>query len=424
MSDLVPVLTVHRSAEEIGGNCIEIAFGGHRILLDAGSPLDSQGITDSPCPIPLTLDTTRPIDGVLISHPHQDHYGLLPGLPHDWPVWCGAPTEALMRLTSSIMGDTIPQAVHTYRSHIPFAIGPFVLTPLLTNHSAFDSHMLLIEVGSKRLLYSGDFRCSGRRAGPFAGPTENPPSDVDVLLLEGTTLGRAGTYPGESDLEDDFVDFFRTTRGRVFVTWSAQNIDRTISLYQASQRANRSLILDIYALDVLERLSSFDPTLPSLGTPGIWGVVTSGIKRLYEDPDRMDNALFFEHCCRSGRAFSANKLQSNQHANVTMLRPTLLRNYLRKGLSITKDDAWVFSMWSGYLEKPEFEVVEQQFTSAGAKVIQIHTSGHASAGEIKAFAANVAPRSLVPIHGFHWDEHTERFRNVERLRNGEALRIE
>lgn len=36
------LLTIHRSAHEIGGNCIEIATqGGHRILLDAGRPLDA-----------------------------------------------------------------------------------------------------------------------------------------------------------------------------------------------------------------------------------------------------------------------------------------------------------------------------------------------------------------------------------------------
>jgi len=74
-------LTIHRSAHEIGGNCIELATSdGHRIMLDAGRPLDApEGVRTGL--IPPTLDTTIPMDAVLLSHPHQDHYGLLGELP-------------------------------------------------------------------------------------------------------------------------------------------------------------------------------------------------------------------------------------------------------------------------------------------------------------------------------------------------------
>jgi ribonuclease J len=329
----------------------------------------------------------------------------------------------LMRLTSSITGKTIPQSVSSYRSFVPFTIGPFQITPFLTDHSAFDAHMLLVEVGGKRILYSGDFRRTGRKAKLVDHMMAAPPSEVDVLLMEGTTLGRSGHFPSESDLEAAFIDLFRSTPGRVFVTWSAQNVDRTVTLYLASRRAGRTLLLDIYALDVLERLAGFRDTLPRLGLPGIRGVVTGGIKGLYEDPKRMNNAAFFEQCCLSGRAFSASKLESGQHHNVIMLRPSLLRDYLRKGLAITKNDAWVFSMWSGYLKKPEFNAVQRQFDEIGATFARIHTSGHASPNELEAFAAAVAPRHLVPIHSFDWDDHAGRFANVKRLRDGEAFEI-
>ena len=63
-------LTIHRSAHEIGGNCIELALGGERILLDMGRPLaaprEARGL------LPASLDTTTSAT-ILISHPHQDH---------------------------------------------------------------------------------------------------------------------------------------------------------------------------------------------------------------------------------------------------------------------------------------------------------------------------------------------------------------
>jgi glyoxylase-like metal-dependent hydrolase (beta-lactamase superfamily II) len=73
-----PVLTIHRAADEIGGNCIELEHDGHRLLLDAGSPLVGDGTTEPQGAIPRTLDTSKDIAGLVISHPHQDHWGLSP----------------------------------------------------------------------------------------------------------------------------------------------------------------------------------------------------------------------------------------------------------------------------------------------------------------------------------------------------------
>ena len=94
-------LTIHRAAHEIGGNCIEITAKGQRILLDAGRPLDASEDETNGL-VPSTLDMGQPVAGVLLSHPHQDHYGLLDELPASWPVYCGKAAESLIRLTSGI----------------------------------------------------------------------------------------------------------------------------------------------------------------------------------------------------------------------------------------------------------------------------------------------------------------------------------
>ena len=197
------------------------------------------------------------VDGVLISHPHQDHYGLLEDVPAGWPIYCGAATERLIRLSSAIFGKELPHAFHPWKSGVALQIGPFTITPFLIDHSAFDAYMMLIEVHGKRVLYSGDFRTHGRKSVLTRRLMAAPPENIDVLLMEGTNLGSDKPCITESDLEDDFVDLFRSTAGRVFVAWSAQNVDRTVTLYRACLKAGRTLVVDLYTAEVMEALAEF-----------------------------------------------------------------------------------------------------------------------------------------------------------------------
>lgn len=426
---MIPTLTIHRSAEEIGGNCVEIAYGKHRILLDVGKPLvpDPLDATDHEL-LPDSLDLSRPFDAIVISHPHMDHYGLLRALPDDVPVWSGAPTERLIRMTLAITGRRVSQSFKHYDSFRPFRVGPFTITPFLTDHSAFDAHMLLVEVGAKRIFYSGDFRRTGRKAVLVRRLLDATPSDIDVLLLEGTALGCEHGYPTEQELEARFEDLFNRTPGRVFVTWSAQNIDRTVTLYRACKAAGRTLIVDLYTAGVLDQVGIFGPSLWDRKLQRLKFVVASGNTWLYNNPERLNDPAFVDRCARSGRAFSASKLQGSTRKNVIMIRPgRLLHDYQAKSIVPTNKDAWSLSMWKGYLTRPDypsFRELDQWFNDAGSHIEHIHTSGHASKAELLDFANRLAPRHLVPIHSFDWDKHLGSFSNVKRLKDGESFEME
>ena len=82
---------------------------------------------------------------------------------------------------------------HFLADRKPFGIGPFRITPYLVDHSAFDAYALMVEADGKRVFYSGDFRAHGRKAALFERLVRSPPKDIDALLMEGTTLGRAAT---------------------------------------------------------------------------------------------------------------------------------------------------------------------------------------------------------------------------------------
>jgi ribonuclease J len=408
-------LTVHRATNQIGGNCIEIATGDHRIVLDVGRPLDAPN--DASGLLPTTLDLKAPMDGVFISHPHQDHYGLLEETPREWPVFCGEATKRLIQLTSGIFGKPIDRDFRLWKSGSPFEVGPFWITPYLTDHSAFDAHMLLIETEGKRLLYSGDFRTHGRKSALVERFIAAPPSDIDVLLLEGTNLGSDKSCDTESDLETDFEALFRQTKGRVFVTWSAQNIDRTVTLYRACLKTGRTLVVDLYTAEVLEMLGEFGK-LPRPDWAGVKIVVTSAMARMYR---RKGNEAFVERMVPFG--ISAKKLSATHEKWVVMVRPSLIRDYLPKGVTPNPDDAWCWSMWRGYLDNKDGALVSKWFEDGGSRANHIHTSGHASPAVLRSFAHAMNAKQLVPIHGAAWDGDTTGFSSIRRLADGETMTL-
>jgi ribonuclease J len=409
-------LTVHRATRQIGGNCIELSTAdGHRIILDVGRPLDAP--QDARHLLPKSLDLSAAVDGVLISHPHQDHYGLLEDVPAEWPIYCGAAAERLIRLSSTIFGKEPPHAFHPWRSAVALQIGLFTITPFLMDHSAFDAYMLLIEVHGKRILYSGDFRTHGRKSALTKRLMAAPPENLDVLLMEGTNLGTDKPCATESSLEDDFIDLFRSTAGRVFVAWSAQNVDRTVTLYRACLRTGRTLVVDLYTAEVMETLADFGK-LPRPGWKNLKVVITSAFDRMYR---RTGRKAFVEQM--EPHSLRADKLADNPERWVVMVRGSLIHDYVQQGITPNPDDSWCWSMWREYLKNEDGALVSKWFEEGGSRATRIHTSGHASPDVLRSFAHAMNAKQLVPIHGAAWDGDTSGFPSIRRLADGESMTI-
>ncbi len=339
-------------------------------------------------------------------------------MPASWPVYCGVAAEKLIRLTAGITGKSINRSFNTWRSGEMFQLGPFKITALLTDHSAFDAYMLLIEAEGRRVLYSGDFRIHGRKSALVEQLMAHPPADIDVLLMEGTNLGSNKPAMREGDLEGDFAALFNATPGRVFVAWSAQNIDRTVTLYRAAKRTGRILVVDLYTAEVL-RLLSEHGRIPTPDFENMKVVITSVMARMYK---RKGMSEFVDSLAKSGKAISARALASDPSRWVIMLRGSLIGDYAKNGVVPDANDAWCWSMWRGYLATSGASVASWA-AAGGATARHIHTSGHASPADLRSFASASGARRLVPIHSFTWDENMDGFPPIHRLRDGETMRV-
>ena len=408
-------LRIHRGTKEIGGTCIEIEAQGKRIALDVGLPLDApdEGQEELLPEVPGFREPDDSLLGVVISHPHQDHYGLARYIRPEVPVWIGRAANDIMTAASAyVPGGHAFADPHFIADREPVEIGPFRITPFLVDHSAFDAYALLVEADGKRVFYSGDFRAHGRKKALFEAIVRRPPTDLDVLLMEGTTIGRAGTSEGfatEADLERTFVQAFKETPGIHFVWTSSQNIDRLVTIFRAAKRTGRVLLIDLYTAVVL-RATGKD-TIPQSDWEGV---------RLYIPQSQRvrikKNALFDDLARHGANRIFPEDLPDLRERAVMLFRPPTMRD---RGVQAVLEGARLtYSMWEGYLKETSVQRVVTWLKEHDIPMQVIHTSGHASAADLQRFAAALAPRTLVPIHSFETARFAEFFANVVQKEDG------
>lgn len=407
-------IRIHRGTQQIGGTCIEVEAQGRRIVLDLGLPLDREDSVDLVPPVAGFGEPDSNLLGVVISHPHQDHYGLAHHLPASVPVIMGESAARILAAAAQfIPGASAFQPTEYLRDRVPITMGPFTITPYLVDHSAYDAYALLIEAADKRLFYSGDFRAHGRKAKLFEALLREPPPDIDVLLMEGTTLGRERTDKGfatESDLECGLMEASRDTKGLLLVLSSAQNIDRTVTLFRACKRTGRKLIIDLYAAAILA--ATGNEHIPQSDWPEIRLFVPHR-QRVHVKEQKLFDLL---------KKHSVHRIYPEQLAKLAPHAALLFRGSMTEDLERARclDGArLIYSLWRGYLERPRMQRLSCWLERHEIPKQCIHTSGHASAADLRRFAAALAPGRVVPIHTFHSEGFDALYPTIELKQDGE-----
>ncbi len=431
-------ITMHGGARTIGGNCVELAVPGARLILDLGLPLDAklqraptggrwdaaaveQQVAAGVLPAVDGLygpGSGDPIVGLLVSHAHQDHYGLASFARSDIPVIAGRYARRLMDLSMSIMGGpALGPAGPELRHEQPLEIGPFRVTPYLVDHSAFDAYAFLVEAGGKRVMYSGDLRAHGRKGALFERLVERGPRGVDALLLEGTTLSRDkdAPHPSESDIEDRMVEAMRKASRLVLVWSSGQNIDRLVTIYRATARSDRALLIDPYIALVLEELREVG-SLPRME----WGKVRVLFPRRISD---LLKARGYDEFLVRARAQGV-RWQTVRHrpsSFVAMFRDSMLGDHQRHGTFAGAQ--MIYSMWSGYLAEERNARVVEAVEQAGGMVTSVHSGGHAHPEDLRRLVGALGPKVVVPMHTLVPEAFGALGAGVVEVASGESLAI-
>jgi len=330
---------------------------------------------------------------LIISHSHGDHYGLMHYLNKDIPVWIGEATQEILKLNNIFLNQKNKiEKPNYFERWKKFKIGDFTITPYWNDHSAFDAYSFLIEANGKKLFYSGDFRSHGRKKEVYKNFIENPPKDIDCLIMEGTTIGRnVIKTKTEDDIENDFLECFKNSNSINYVFTSTQNIDRLVSIYKASLRARKTFVVDVYGAHILEKLSDF-AKLPSL----LKGYPSMGVY-FYSKPT---SKLMRKGYKKMVYKYTQKKIEKDDIINnpsnyVVLVRSSMVNDL--KSMNI-KNGNFIYSMWFGYKDQPKTKEFIDLFANNNFEIIDIHTSGHADVETLKEYANAINPKTIIPIH--------------------------
>jgi len=412
-------VTILKGSHEIGGSCIQLSSGKTTILLDAGLPLSA----DSP-PVDLSRLT---VDALLVSHPHQDHFGLMASLPPGTPVYMGALARSLIDATQVFLGkDRYALDFHDFKAWQTFTIGDFTITPYLVDHSATDAYAFLIEAEGKRLFYSGDLRSHGRKGILFENLVKRPIRDIDLLFLEGTMLHRNNDlFPDETAVENTIFQTIQQQKNISFLLSSSQNIDRVVSAFRACRRAGKLLVIDIYTAWVLEQLRQVTQNTPAMDWPEIRVFARySQDEILKTNPDYFGD--FRKRLYR--HRVMPKELRETPEAFLYFGKMSGFR-FIDKFKNAAAPVNVIYSQWLGYLAGKHADYYGSDQIAAyrsdpAVNFVYAHTSGHAPVADLQRLAAALNPRKLVPIHTEHGEDFSQIFATVVTHNDGEVFVVE
>jgi len=431
-------LIIHRGTHEIGGSCLELTSnsGLTRLVIDVGLPLVNMDGSPFDWNKYKTLNTDQllnekilpritglyedgepSVSAVLLSHAHLDHYGLFRFIHRDIPLYMSSGTKSLAEVSNIFLGTSVRlEMAKTFVMWQPFPVGEFIITPYLVDHSAPDAAAFLIEGDEQHIFYTGDFRGHGRKGVLLDRITANPPANIDYLVMEGSMIGRSeGLFPDEDAVEQAIYHHVHSQAGPTYIFTSSQNLDRLVSIYRATRRSGKTLVIDLYTAFVLDKLGVLSLNIPQFNWEGIRVLFSHyHAGKLAEQ----DKALLYKY--RRAK-IDFEKINEMPQDKVLLAKDGRYFRILCGKLQPHTKALAIYSMWHGYLERSD---LSQFLETKGIPIKEIHTSGHAYLSQLKKLASALKPRYIIPMHTFYPEKFPEFFPNVIQLKDGQEMNLE
>jgi len=377
--------------EEIGKNMYIVEHDDEIWIIDCGNKFSDEnelpGVNSVICPFDYLVDNQDKVQGLIITHAHEDHIGGVPYLLKtiNVPVVYGSllahniikrklkeHPDAKLNSFIDLQDDTTIKSKH-------FKIDFFRVC-----HSIPLCYGMCINTPNGNIVTCGDFRfdfSDKMEQTDIHKICEIAKRGVDVLLCETTNAQQTGFSGSEKLVLDEIRRQISKAPGRVFITTFASNLRRIQNVIEIALQLNKRVCIIGKTMD--------DNIRTSINT----GLIHAFKQDFVEPADvknTPDEDLVIILTGSQGEPLAAlNMMASGKY-------PHIVLKY---------SDTMLFSSNPIPGNFAQVEELVNKLYKCGVKVVQnsssckLHASGHATQTELELMVKLVAPKYLIPIHG-------------------------
>ena len=372
---------------DVGRNMTVLEYGGRLLVVDCGVlfPEESQPGVDLILPdFDLIADRLEDVEAIVLTHGHEDHIGAVPYLLRQKPDIPLVGSElTLAFVTAKLREHRIRPVTRTVAEGRQEGLGPFDCEFVAVNHSIPDALAVHVTTPAGTVLHTGDFkmdqlpldgRITDLRA--FARLGE---AGVDLFMTDSTNAEVPGFTVGEQEIGPVLKGIFARARQKIVVASFSSHVHRVQQVLDAAAAHGRKVAFVGRSMVRNMRIAA---ELGFLEVPEDTLIDVRRIDDLSEEQVvLMCTGSQGEPMAALGRIANRDHRVSVGPGDVVILASSL----------IPGNENAVFRVVNGLME-------------LGAEVIHkgnatVHTSGHASEGELLYCYNIVRPKNVMPIHG-------------------------
>ena len=372
---------------DVGRNMTVLEFEGRLLIVDCGVlfPEESQPGVDLILPdFDMLEDRLDDVAAIVLTHGHEDHIGAVPYLLRRKP---DIPLIGSQLTLAFIEAKLREHRIRPYTLAVAEGqtetLGPFECEFVAVNHSIPDALAVHISTPAGTVLHTGDFkmdqlpldgRITDLRA--FARLGE---AGVDLFMTDSTNAEVPGFTVGEQEIGPVLDGIFARARQKIVVASFSSHVHRVQQVLDAAAAHDRKVA---FVGRSMVRNMGIAADMGYLRVPEDTLV---DVKRIDSLPDEqvvlMCTGSQGEPMAALGRIANRDHRVSVGPGDVVILASSL----------IPGNENAVFRVVNGLM-------------ALGAEVVhkgsaKVHTSGHASEGELLYCYNIVRPRNVMPIHG-------------------------